>query len=241
MSAIQQALIASVASGGDPYWASVTALCHFDGTNNSTTIVDEKSNTWICDGNGMLKTAEKKFGTASFNASSDPATLSNSIHSGTSTAAFSFPGDFTMELFCFWTLATTTNFSPVFAAKWNVASHNEYIFYYFNGDLGFLYSTDGTTNAGVTAAWTPTQNIWYHIAAARSGNDLRFFVDGVQQGTTQTVTGTVYSAAQSSFYAFTDGANVTRAACYFDEYRLTKGVARYTANFTPPAAPFPNS
>ena len=70
------------------------------------------------------------------------------------------------------------------------------------------------------------------------------FVNGTQIGTTNTSwTGTFRMDVIGTF--FFNGARFTAPPVdfngYIDDLRITKGVARYTANFTPPTAPFPDS
>ena len=83
--------------------------------------------------------------------------------------------------------------------------------------------------------------VWTHVAVGRSGANLRLFAGGVQQGTTFNIsTSTIFP-----FNAVTLIGQTTNGATYgmngnIDEFRMTKA-ARYTANFTPPTAPFPNS
>jgi len=81
-----------------------------------------------------------------------------------------------------------------------------------------------------------TLNTWQHFALTRSGTDLKSFIDGTQVGTTQT------NSDNHTAGRLMIGDNVTVAYPlngYIDDLRITKGVARYTANFTPPAAVLP--
>lgn len=73
-----------------------------------------------------------------------------------------------------------------------------------------------------------------HIAIVR-GEDGIFsaFRQGVKLSET-------YGPYSGAVYSGTGG-SVTAGGVTFDELRITKGVARYTANFTPPTLPFPNS
>ena len=85
---------------------------------------------------------------------------------------------------------------------------------------------------------------WQHIAVVRSGfgaNNLVVYVNGVNQGQATNSTAFVGLAANGfalgaeyagSFFPSFNG--------YIDDLRITKGVARYTANFTPPTLPFPD-
>jgi hypothetical protein len=85
-------------------------------------------------------------------------------------------------------------------------------------------------------ASTATINTWQHVAVTRSGTSMRLFVNGVQQGTTQTIS-TAYNLGTSGTSIGSQGANYYLTG-YLDDLRVTNGVARYTSNFTPPTTPF---
>lgn len=102
------------------------------------------------------------------------------------------------------------------------------------------YLTDGSSN-DFTASWTPATNTWYHVAVSRQGTSLRAFIDGTQLGTTQTNSVNYVRVNSDPLYIgqyFAGSANRYLNG-YIDDLRITKGLARYTANFTPPTAPFP--
>lgn len=90
---------------------------------------------------------------------------------------------------------------------------------------------------------------WHHVAAQRRGTVCEIYVDGVKGGTTYTI-GTTALQAPNSFYPPCYGCAWNSASSseapfesakgfWMDLVRITKGTARYTANFTPPTAPYP--
>ncbi|MBK6587935.1 MAG: LamG domain-containing protein [Acidobacteria bacterium] len=81
-------------------------------------------------------------------------------------------------------------------------------------------------------------NTWYHLAATRQGSTYRLFVDGTQVATT-TSSITIHDNANSLYIGTSTDGSTSPVNGYIDDLRITKGVARYTANFTPPAAAFP--
>ena len=80
-------------------------------------------------------------------------------------------------------------------------------------------------------------NTWHHAALTRSNGTVRAFIDGTQVGTNQTVT-LNFTARRIVIGA--ELYSPTYYVGYMDDVRITKGYARYTANFTPPTAAFPN-
>jgi hypothetical protein len=99
-------------------------------------------------------------------------------------------------------------------------------------------------------------NTWYHVAAVRDGTTLKLFLNG--QDVTDTNTGNYdWSTINMSLDTGSVGLNKVRvgrmlggsnpgtvvwyAVGYIDDLRITKGVARYTANFTPPTAQLPGA
>lgn len=80
-------------------------------------------------------------------------------------------------------------------------------------------------------------NTWYHFAITRDGNNIRFFIDGVQFGSTQTSSATLTNRSDP----FQVGCNTVIG--YFvngqiSEFRLTIGDSVWTSNFTPSSSPY---
>jgi len=103
------------------------------------------------------------------------------------------------------------------------------------GQTGGLAVVINGTFHGFSAGMTT--NAWHHIAVTRSSGTVRLFfngTEGVSATNTSNLTGS--NLAVGGYYSTTylyDG--------YIDDLRITKGVARYTSNFTPPTAPFPDA
>jgi hypothetical protein len=96
--------------------------------------------------------------------------------------------------------------------------------------------SDGTNFSSVTTITTITDSNWHHVAAVRTGNVLKVFIDGTQSGGDTAFTGTV----PASTNVFRIGTNGEIGSTSFeedlDDFRLSVGIARWAANFTPPTA-----
>ena len=91
------------------------------------------------------------------------------------------------------------------------------------------YIINGTTNVKTST--------WIHVALTRSGNNTRLFINGTQEGSTYT-SGYTISAGNNLYVGGGYFAPSTRTITgYLQDLRITRGYARYTANFTPPTAP----
>ena len=114
--------------------------------------------------------------------------------------------------------------------------------------LIFTYTTDGSTqhNFDSSGAFFPATDTWYHIAVVRDGSNNLSVYAGVAGTTNDTIcSGSMGSdVIHVSSLPLTIGNDATGASemgGYVDEVRITKGVARYATNFTPPASAFPTS
>lgn len=224
--------------GGDPSFSSVSLLLHGEGTNGSTVFTDSSSNAITVSRGGdtslttAISTAQFKYGSASiYNAGG--ANIGPYFNTASS-SVFNFgTGDFTVELF-FYLSALSHSVGTVFQGEAGAAGNSMALAYYGGS---FVYC-DQDYNVIINGGGYPASATWHHMAVARSGTSTKLFLNGTQVGSTYTDTRT-YSISRFIFGAKASWFNSIGG--YFDEIRITKGVARYTANFTPPTAAFPDS
>ena len=218
----------------DPVFNNVSLLLHGNGTNGSTTITDSSPTpkTVTAVGNAQISTAQSKFGGSSiaFDGTGDYLTIP-------SNSAFNFElGDFCVETWVYVTAYTPGGTDVICSTYLNsVIGWTLGIF----AGTGKFYGAAGGDGAQINDPNTLITNQWVHLAFTRSGSTLRFFVNGLLSGTPRS-----YSTSMSSTSSLHIGTNVGGGPLslngYIDDLRITKGVARYTANFTPPSAPFPD-
>ena len=138
-------------------------------------------------------------------------------------------GDFTIEGWFYKTAATT---QYLFDTRTALNENSVAVQSQGNGTLRL--SVNGVFV--LTSSNTHTNNAWNHLAISRASGVTRFFIDGVVSTTTYTDAtnyGTTKPLIVGSQYNGT-----TAYTGYIDEFRVTKGLARYTATFTPPTTAF---
>lgn len=100
------------------------------------------------------------------------------------------------------------------------------------GYLRFRVDSGGATIIKIDNSWTPSTTSWYHVAIIKQGvTGYKMFIDGVQIGTTQTDTSTIPDFSGDLRVAYGNDNYLTGN---IDELRISKGIARWTSNFTPP-------
>jgi hypothetical protein len=198
---------------------------------NSAGIVDVSSrNVFETVGDAKIRTDVKKYGTGSmyFDGTGDylvsysPQTILNCTF-GT--------GDFTIEAWVnFATVGTNLGISDISPNTTTSNNSSWYLYRVSTNLIGF-----GVHGAGpiVSTTTTTVASTWYHVAVTRSGTSLRMFLNGVIEGTATNSTNLVASGLHVGLVATPFIMNG-----YIDDFRITKGFARYTANFTPPTSTF---
>lgn len=219
----------------DPYFANVSLLLHMEGSTGSTTFTDSSKNALAvtASGEAQYSDIQSRFGSTSLvlDGNNDFLTIATN-------ALFDFSGDFTVELFArFNSLAT----SQTMIGRWG-ASQRCFLFAVDSATAVTLVTgNNGSIDQIITRTppVTLSTNTWYHFAATRSGSTVRIFVDGTQAGANATATGNC-TGTQSVKIGVNGDGDTFDLNGYIDEVRITKGVARYTANFIRPVG-FPDA
>ena len=228
----------------DPDFLNVSLLLHGNGTNGSTTITDNSPSpkTVLPVGNAQISTAiadpfdNSTRGVLAFDGTGTP--MDRLTIPANTTDLNLGASDFTIEC---WVYRLNTSTAVIVAGQSDLATiaGSSWAFYVSSTDNSVFII--GSTGFALTSP-NPSTNAWAHIAVTRSGGTLRSFLDGTIVGTNTTLgTGAINNGAAT--YPNTIGSfaiNANGLIGYIDELRITKGVARYTANFTPPTAPFPD-
>ena len=130
---------------------------------------------------------------------------------------------------------TTGSYGTIFTTVQNYATANGFYISFGGGNNILNVSSNG--GALVNSSSAISNGTWYHIAIVRNGTTLTIYRDGVSVGSTTNST----SFISNTPYIGTINTGTYSFVGYIDDLRVTKGIARYTANFTPPTAAFPNS
>ena len=188
-----------------------------------------------------ISTSVKKYGTGSiyFDGTGDY------VYSASSPNFQLSSGDFTIECWVYPTLITGSE-RGIFGIGTTDPDSNMVRIQANSSKLQFWLGGSNSSGPGagtktgiITCTTALSLNTWYHIALVRSGsatNNVKLYLNGTLDGQ-----GTAtYNIGAKPFIL---GGGYPNSAIelfvgHIDEFRVSKGVARYTANFTPPTAKF---
>jgi len=178
-------------------------------------------------GNAQISTTQSKWGggSMSFDGSGD-------WLSSPASPIWIMSGDWTLEG---WIYPNSVTGVQVLIDTRNRVSGASSPVFYLNGTSLVIDTGAGAVISAGTISLGSSGG-WQHIAATRSGNSWRLFINGSQVGSTTTNT-TSFTTA----YGCTLGSSFTNEYYngYMDDVRVTK-YARYTGStYTVPTAPFP--
>lgn len=235
----EELMFTAAPPAGDPHWASVSLLLTGDGTDGSTAIIDASSNGFVMTphGNAKIGVAHVPFGDSSITLDGvgDYITTPHS-------SAFAFgSSDFTIE--GWFRVEFSASACELFAKDAGAPNYTSIgVVVQTNQGMSILGSSSGADHELVasSAAGAVPLNTWTHIAVVRSGPTFFGFVGGIKK-VEQTFAPALAGQSSAPFIVGSRGAGWNALKGQLKDFRVTKGVARYTANFTIEQIPFPRN
>ncbi len=220
---------AFIPKAGDPYWDDVVLLMHMDDS------LDEESGTLTVSGYSY------SYSSGEF---AKALQLGNSTVDTDANAALRLNGAFTLE---FWLKQDSISAGDVgyFMNLTTAPGSGFGQFWFVTNALGnggqLAFACTHPLSFTVQVAMIPDTTNYHHIALVYDGTTYQGYLDGVKNLNSYTTTPLVFSADPLLHIAKSSYIGGAPLGIHIDELRITKGVARYTADFTVPSTPFPNS
>jgi hypothetical protein len=217
-----------------PTAGQVALLCDF---TNAGIFDNAAKNNLLTVGNARVSTAQKKFGSGSmyFDGTDDRLTM-------VSNQGFAFgTSNFTVECWINPNQVNTGELgwlqtSDVVGGLKTTYTTGIICFFRSLGFAGGIGCNVGGTGYISVGGLVSVGN-WYHFAVTRNSGNVNVWLNGASvasgTGNTNNLIGT--NLCVGGYY---DTSYLYNG--YIDDLRITKGIARYTANFTPPTQAFPN-
>ncbi len=214
---------------------NIVLLLHCNGADASTTVEDSSttSKTVTCVNHAQIDTAQSKFGGASLllDGTDDSCIIPDSDD-------WNFGDkDFTID---FWVRFNAVPGGAAYQAIFSQGNDfDNYHALYLEAGGGNLYWTwrvvsGGTGTVTCTRQTTVVVNTWYYVACVKSSNNWMIFQGGTQVGATLTDMDIVPDF--TGLFVIGELLGGGRLNGWVDDFRVTKGLARWTAAFTPPTS-----
>jgi len=213
-----------------PPTAPLTAISGTELLINGTNagIIDKSQSVKTITLNGDVKssTAQTKYLTSSmaFDGTGDYLNISSSeIHALGS-------GDYTVEC---WVYLNSSKNQGIWDTRTTNTSTTGVALYVTSGNEWRMVVNNSTFTVGGSI----TNSTWTHVAVVRSGSTITVYVAGSSVNTaTSSINLTDESMLIATLRDNVDTSATFKLDGYMSDFRVTKGLARYTANFTPPTA-----
>lgn len=227
---VRFSVFANTNAGGND--SKTKLLLHFEGANGAV-IVDDSSasaHSFTPVGSVVLDTAKKTFGSTSMKF---PGTTGSHINGdATASADFTFgTGDFTIDFHInFGSVAGT---QVIYDGRPASSTGVWPLLFLTGSNLQWFVSNAARITGAPAGGWAISTD--YHVAIVRASGSTIMYVNGTQVGST-------YTDANSYLVVPNLGPRIGESVdagsalnANVDEFRISKGIARWTSSFTPPA------
>lgn len=218
-------LVQQAAGAVDPHWSSVLMLMNEGASNGATSFTDAKGNSYSRTGSAVVATGIGGFPGACVNAPANGSYFSIAASTGLN---FLQAGDYTIEAKIRLTNAAGTGNGSIIIGRANSVGSNGWIFRCVNSGLELAYP--GLASANLAQTWTLNQT--YDVMACRIGTQHYLGINGVVSAVS--LSNRVVDAGSDPVY-IGDHPNYADSIEYVS-HRVTRGVGRYNANYTPPTS-----